>query len=588
MTPTVTDLNNKSILATDDNMALILLALEATDEIGLDTETTGLNVRNGIDWLMGICWATDTQYGYIPFRHKTGNISRQWLEPLLRVLRNKSLIWHNRKFDMHSFKTLGVDPIEAFQGPQYDCLMIAQLIDEEIPSKELNFLCRRFLKDEKDGGDAIHKLGEIYGYINIPPEVMSPYGGYDAWLTRRLKFELWPRLVAQGLQSVYWDTECPFTDSLYKMEQRGVGTNQDLARAKSERGKSRLSTIRRTLGFDPGSTTQLGHYLLNELGLPVLGLTPKGKPSFAKAIMEDYDDILQESKNPTAQLVAEYRGWQKAVTSLYDPLLAKVGPDGRIRTEFKQHGTRTGRLSASNPNLQQVPRGSNKVWNGDAKACFTSGREGFALYGWDYSQIELRLAAAYGRESVLLAEFEKADADPFAVLCVLIFGIFTPELRHETKTFVYANLYGAGLAKIAAQLGRSVAETKPLYDNYKAGISGITAISGQVNQLMAEQKYVSYWDGRRRHIRARDEARKAWNSVIQGGSAQLVKKAILRCEALADDDCYPVLTVHDEITFVVRREALPDYEPKIVKAMTDWPDFPVKFAVEGKEWKAAA
>lgn len=580
---------NTSILATDENMPLTLMALEAADEIAIDTETTGLDVRNGVDYLQGICWATEDQYGYIPFRHRTNNVSRRWLDSLMRILRDKDIDWHNRKFDYHSFKTLGVDPVDAFRGLQYDTLMIAQLINEELPSKELDWLAKVFLKDEKAGKEEINKLGEIYGWGAIPPEIMSPYGGYDAKLTRDLKRVLWPKLVAQGLQSVYWDTEAPFTVALYKMEQRGVGTNQELAASKSERGKLRMATIRRELKFDPGSTTQLGHYLLDELGLPVLGRTPKGKPSFTKAIMEEYDDILQASKNPTALRVAEYRGWQKAVSSLYDPLLAKVGPDGRIRTEFKQHGTRTGRLSASNPNLQQVPRGSNKPWNGDAKACFTSGLgPDYALYGWDYSQIELRLAAAYGREEVLIAEFAKDDADPFEVLCRIIFGEFSQALRHETKTFVYANLYGAGLAKIAAQLGRSIAETKPLYDNYKAGIAGITAISQRVNATMAEQKYISYWDGRRRHIRNREDARKAWNSVVQGGAAQMVKQAILRCEEMADNDCYPVLTVHDEITFVIRREAIPDYEPKIVHKMTDWPKFPVKFAVEGKEWKAAA
>ena len=587
LTSVASPVRNNSLLATDNNMAFILMALEASEGlIGIDTETTGLNVRNGVDYLQGVCFATDSIYGYIPFRHKSGNVSRHWLPKLLQALRYKAIAWHNRKFDYHSFATMGIDPVEAFQGNQYDALMIAQLINEELYSKSLNALCKIYLKDEKADSEEIHKLGEIYGWGNIPPHIMAPYGGYDAKLTRELVICLWPKLVAQGLESVYRDTESPFTDSLFRMEQRGVGTNQSLALSKAERGQSRMGTIHRQLGFNPASTKDLGHFLLDELGLPVLGRTPKGKPSFTKAIMEEYDEILQEMNNEAAKLVAEYRGWQKATSSLYLPLLNKVGPDGRIRTEFKQHGTVTGRLSASDPNLQQVPRGSNKPWNGDAKACFTSGYDGFALYGWDYSQVELRLAAAYGRELVLINEFAKDDADPFEVLCYLIFSKFTPELRHDTKTFVYANLYGAGLAKIAAQLNRSLEETRPLYENYKNGIPGITAISQQVNELMKRQKYISYWDGRRRHIKDSNDARKAWNSLVQGGAAQMVKKAIMRCEQFADSDCYPVLTVHDEITFVVRREAIPDYEPKIVHAMTDWPEFPVRFAVEGKEWKA--
>jgi DNA polymerase-1 len=562
------------------------MALDAAEEIAIDTETTGLNVRNGVDYLIGICYDTGNDWGYIPIRHNTpDNISRRWIDPLCDVLSTKSIDWHNRKFDFHSWATMGVDPLKVFKGAQYDCLIMAQLVNEEWYSKELDVLAKLLLGEQKDGKDEFHTLGQLYGYANVPLSVATPYGAQDARLTRRLKQKLWPMLVGQQLESVYWDTESPFTSLLYSLEKRGVGTNRDLASSMARRGRLRMASIQRELKFNPASTIDLGRYLLDELGLPVLAKTPKGKPSFNKVAMAEYDEILQESNNPAAQRIAEFRGWQKATTSLYEPLLEKVGPDGRIRTEFKQHGTVTGRLSASNPNLQQVPRGSNKPWNGNAKACFNAGREHYLLYGWDYSQVELRLAAAYGREQVLLTEFEKESADPFRVLCELIFKQFTPELRHETKTFVYANLYGAGLAKIAAQLGRSVEETEPLYRNYHNGIPGIMAVNKAVNDVMKQQKYISYWDGRRRHIRNREDQHKAWNSMIQGGAAQLVKQAMLRCEEFADDYCYPVLTVHDEITFVIHKDAMKDYEPKIVKAMTDWPRFPVKFAVEGKEWK---
>lgn len=571
-------------LADDENMPMILMALQGAEEIGIDTETTGLNVRNGIDYLISICVSVPGLNAYIPIRHEVDNIDRRWWSHINEILCEKDLIWHNQKFDFHSFKTMGFDPLN-FRGKQYDTMMIAHLNNEEEFSKELDFLAKKYLKEGKEESDAVHGYGKIYGYAKIPPKAFAPYGCKDAEITRRLKDELWPRLVKQGLESLYWDSESPLTALLYKMEQRGVGTNQQFASDMAERGHARMATIRRELGWNPASTIDLGRYLLDELGLPVLARTPKGKPSFNKHAMEEYDEILQASNDPTAARVAEYRGWQKATSSLYVPVTEKVGPDGRLRTQFKQHGTVTGRLSAADPNLQQVPRGSQKVWNGNAKSCFTSGKEGFLLYGWDYSQIELRLAAAYGREQILLTEFDKEKSDPFHPLCVLIFGEFSEEGRHDTKTFVYANLYGAGLEKIAAQLGRTVAETRPLFENYKRGIPGITQVSKDVSDLIKRQGYVSYWNGRRRHMRDKNDSYKAWNSLIQGGAAEIVKKAMLRCEEFADDDCYPVLTVHDEITFVVREEALPDYEKKIINAMTDFPDWPVKFAVEGKEWK---
>jgi DNA polymerase-1 len=583
-----------NFLACDEDMPMLLMEMEAADDLSIDTEASGLNVRNGVDYLTGICVDTGFSSFYLPFRHAKGNnLQRKWLPFIEEILQKKDLIWHNQKYDFHSFKTIGIDPLK-FQGKQYDCLLIAHLINEELYSLELEFLTKWYLKVTKEQANEIHALGEIYGWENIPPPIMAPYGAADARITRQLRDKLWPLLVKQSLQSVYWDTESPFTTSLYRMEQRGVGTNRELAGSLAERGRARMATIQRELRFNPASTLDLGHYLLNELNLPVLALTPKGKPSFNKVAMEQYDEILQASNNPAARRIAEYRGWQKATTSLYEPLLRKVGPDGRIRTNFKHHGTVTARLSSTDPNLQQVPRGSNKTWNGNAKACFTSGRDGYALFGWDYGQVELRLAAAYGRERLLLEVFA-ANGDPFATYCEILFGSFTPEGRQHTKTFFYANLYGAGLDRIDATLGwNDLSRTRPVFNRFRGSIPGIADVSRRCNTAMANQGYITYWDGRRRHIRNRDDSFKAWNSLIQGGAAQLMKKAVLKCDEFADNDCFPVLTVHDEITFCVRREAIPDYEPMVKKAMTEWKNedgnnvFPVNFAIEGKEWKAAA
>lgn len=592
------------MLVTEENFEFALFNLERADEVGVDTETTGLNVRNKVDYLMGVPLSVDGFDCYMPFRHPSGNLPRRYLDKLVdSVLNVKNLIWHNRKFDMHSFATIGVDPLK-FKGIQYDTMLMAHLYNEELFSFELDFLASRFLKDTKLSKDKIHEFGKTFGYENVPVHLMSDYGCKDAQLTRRLKEHLWPLLIAEELDKVYLETEMPFTRILFTLEQRGVGVNSDFAEDKARIGRGRMATIQRELGYNPASPLDLAQYLLRDLDLPILAHTSScqmckdgfgvdthpGKASFNKLVMEEYDGILETaySNNPTARLISEYRGWQKAVTSLYEPLLEKVGPDGIIRTEFKQHGTVTGRLSANNPNLQQIPRNSSKVWNGKAKSSFKSTKSDFALVGWDYSQLELRLAAAYGREQILLTEFEKPDADPFAVLAPIIFGVFTPETRQDTKTFVYANLYGAGPAKIARQLGRSLDDTMPLYYRYKQGISGITDVSGKVSNLVSQRGFVKYWDGRRRHFRNRSDSYKAWNSVCQGGGAQLVKKAMIRCAEIEDDNCQMVLQVHDEITFDIDRGYIEKYEPLIKEAMTQWPGTPltaVKFFVEGKEWK---
>lgn len=591
-------------LVTSENFNEVIELLSPSLVIAVDTETTGLNVRNNVDYLMGISVSNENAGFYFPFRHKEDNLEQQHLDTLINLLKPKSLVWHNRKFDMHSLKTIGIDPLQ-FTGTQYDTLLLAHLLDEEMYSFELDVLGKKFIGEGKLTKDEIQNYGKTFGFDSIPAHLMAPYAAQDTNLTLKLLIHLWPLLCDQGLDKVYLDTEMPFTNLLYLIEQRGLGVNVEFTEKKAHYGRVRMASLYRELGFNPASPKDLERILITELGLPVFLHTKScekctkykqpvsnhtGKPSFAKAAMREYDDILEVMDNPLAKQISEYRGWQKAVTSLYEPLLKRRGPDGFIRTNFKQHGTVTGRLSSEEPNLQQVPRNSDYTWNGDAKSAFTSGREGFTIIGWDYSQLELRLAAAYGGESLLLSEFEKPDADPFTVLRPIIFG-HTDDLkqadrdRHDTKTFVYANNYGAGLPKIAMQLGRPITEVQDLYLRYKESIPGIMQVSRQITRLVEARKYVRYWDGRRRHIRNKSDAYKAWNSVCQGGGAQLVKQAMLRCQEFEDENCFIVLQVHDEITFCIRTDLIEHYRPMIEKAMTDFPDMGVNLAVESKEWK---
>lgn len=585
------------MLVTTKNFDVVLEELNKSNLLGVDTETSGLRLSSGIDYLTGICVASEDIKTYFPFRHPDNNLPLHYKEPLWEVLKPKNLAWHNRKFDMHSLKTLGLDPLEL-EGKQLCTMLLFHLWNEELYSFEMDSLAKQFIGEAKTID--MNGVAKAYGgWANIPADVIETYASHDPYVTLKLLKFIWPKIKEQELDKVYFETEMPFTRLLYKMEQRGVGVNTEFVKEKAFIGRKRMATIQRELGFNPASPKALGKYLLEELGLPVFAHTAscdnckrklpveshEGPPSFNKKAMEDYDDILQESNNPAARLIAEYRGWQKAVTSLYEPLLERVSPDGRIRTNFKQHGTKTGRLSASEPNLQQVPRSSENVWNGNAKSSFTSGREGYTLIGWDYSQLELRIAASYGEERVLLEEFEKEDADPFSVLAPLIFGVLTPETRQDTKTFVYANLYGAGVAKIALQLNRSISEVDELYQRYKKSISGIMRVSSQVTRLIEARKFVKYWDGRRRHFRSKADAYKGWNSVCQGGGAQLVKKAMLRCEEFEDEDCQMVLQVHDEITFIIKDDRIEYYSKLIEEAMTEFKQFPVKFHVEGKAWK---
>ncbi|HET7713286.1 MAG TPA: DNA polymerase [Patescibacteria group bacterium] len=560
-------------------------AMQAT-LISVDTETSGIeNIKDGRDFLTGISVAFDlTGAGvfsaYFPFRHREAahqNLSIPAVLPKLKtVLAEKPLVFHNRKFDLHSLKTIGINAGDL-NPHQYDTMIEAHLLNEELPSKQLDYLSKRFLHVGKI--DKMKDFASVFGWENVPPALMAPYAKQDAELTLKLHQLLWQKLEGEDLDRL-WLFERDFGTILFNMEQAGVGVDKDFCARKTEQGLRAMGAIEQRLGFSPRSRNDLSRFFFDELGLPVLKRSEKtGKPSLDKEVMNEYDDILAASGNESARLVLQYRGWDKAVSSLYEPMLTLLSPDGRVRTNFKQHGTKTGRLSSSEPNLQQIPRRTDQEWNGDAKQAFNAGDDDFELWGWDYAQLEFRLAASYGSEAALLAEFEKPDGDVFTAMAQAA-GLD----RQIIKTKTYATLYGAGLPKIAATLGMSESEALPLYERFLSTIPGIRAASKVATKRAKERGYVRYWTGRRRHFPYEEGHHKAFNSTLQGGASEIVKRAQIRCREVEDANCQMVLQVHDEIVFRIRKGLKDKYEPEIVERMTRWPDFPVKFTVDGKQW----
>jgi len=366
------------------------------------------------------------------------------------------------------------------------------------------------------------------------------------------------------------------------MEQRGVAVDIDFCRKKAEIGYGIMADIEDAIGFNPGSSKQLGKFLIDELNMPILEKSEKtGKPSFNKNVMEQYDQMLMSEGSDKAHRILEYRGWAKAVTALYDPMQKIVSPDGRVRANYKQHGTKTGRLSCSDPNLQQLPRSSDRAWNGNARSAFSAGRDDHTLVSFDYSQLELRLAACYGNETILLEEFSKDDADPFTR-----FSSILGEDRQTTKTFFYANIYEAGSAKIAYTLHRPVPEIEIVHKRFKGSIPGITQASTAARTLAAQRKYVKLWTGRRRHYPFHDSKYyTAFNSVLQGGGAEVVKRSQVRiANELENSECFMLMQIHDEIVFSIKTDKIDYYSPKIIEIMERHPEFPIRLKVESKLW----
>jgi DNA polymerase-1 len=298
------------------------------------------------------------------------------------------------------------------------------------------------------------------GNHNITVEQMWLYAVTDAQLTYRL----WKLFMAHKrwveLNPLIWeDKQKLVRGPLLAMKRRGVRIDQAARLQLRGQGRGRAEAPRRRAGLpgkptksDPDPLPKLGSIAMTELfidrlGLPIIKESEKtGKPSFDKEVMAEYDAMLELIDSPEAKKVKEYRGWQKAVSAAYRPYLNLVDDDGRLRCSYKLHGTVTGRFSCSEPNLQQVPKETDKPWNGRVKECFVPD-DGYVLVNADFSQLELRLATAYANEQSLKQVFLEGR-DIFTEMAALLGWE-----RHNTKTFVYSVQYGAGVNRIMSAFG---------------------------------------------------------------------------------------------------------------------------------------
>lgn len=367
-----------------------------------------------------------------------------------------------------------------------------------------------------------------------------------------------------------WEYESDFIRLIAKIKQRGIKVDAPFCRRKVIEGNRILNNTRDELGWNPGSTTQLGEYLINELKLPVLKRTPAGKPSFDKHALAEYELYLAATGNEVAKKVLRYRGWQKTVSSNFQAYLDLMDENEILHPNYKIHGTVTGRLSCEKPNLQQIPRSSPNEWNGDTKKAFIPRSDGLLLYSFDFKQVEFRLAAAYAGEKELLEVFN-AGADVFNAMSDRM-----GRNRNVIKTFTYATLYGAGRSKTALVLNMPEEEANEFYDDFHGTWPGFRRASERAAKIAANDGYIEYWTGRRRHL-SKSDAHKAFNSVIQGGAFEIVKRRMLDVK-----DEPIVLQVHDDVTFEADGSFDVDQIKKTLEAVPESKELGVKFEVDMK------
>lgn len=563
--------------------------------VAVDTETTGLKVADGSNYVIGISIATQLSSGeyasaYYPVRHLVGeNIDPLTRVQLHQVLTSHDLILANVQFDMLGLHHVGLD---CRQSTFYDIFTMGNLIDENSPIViSLNSLALVYLGEgQAKVDDPFVEKEKKSGNQNIDAAQMEEYAIVDAELTWRVWDQMihHPEWIYLSEQTDIWEVKQDSIRVLMAMRLRGITVDINVATELEALGTQKMAEYTELLGINPGSHKDLQELFIDKLKFPVVKKSKKtGSPSFDKDAMEIYDAYLEKADNPLAKNIKAYRGWQKATTACFRPYLALVDADGRLRCTFNTHRTVTGRLSSSDPNLQQIPKETDKEWSGRTKECFVAS-PGFTLLSADYSQLELRLAASYAGEEKLLQIFEE-NRDLFSEMAADM-----AMTRPDTKTFVYSIQYGAGVDKTAMTFRVTKVQAIKMRNRYKAAYPRMAWLNDHCMRQAETNLKVTLWSGRYRHFKYKSEAYKAMNSVIQGGAADIVERIMVKAYRLLEsDDCHLLLQVHDALVFEVRQGMEDKYAGQIKSIMEDvnsiipphiHATFDAKFNVEVSNW----
>lgn len=588
MTETVTTTHSKSVYSYNWD-----LMLDEAEFVALDTENNGhLNlfdegvVTTGFSLTVkrkGVYFSE-----YFPANHVRGtNYSRDYWEPILRKAITKKVIMHNAKHDMRSVAMLLGDESVAPFKEFFDTTRMCHMVNENRPAMySLENCCQLYGVPGKVKSFEFEALMKVFGWAKISPMEIREYAEGDTEATYKLWEVVAAKLAAEaGAENIkYWKTlEMPNFKVLYRMNTLGVRVDLDFCKEWEERSEREMYKIRQELGFDPAKPSQLKPVIYDELKLPVILNRKPNKqgirmPTLDKTAMERYELMMEHMNNPIARRIIEYRGWNKALTSYYRPYQEKVDPDGRIRPDYASHGTVTGRFACSNPNLQQIPKETeNKPWSAQVKQCFVPD-PGYELWEFDYSQLELRLGAAFGNDTKLLEIFNDPSGRDIFTEMALEMG--WP--RQDTKTFVYSVDYGAGKGRVADVFGVSKEKAQRLIDDFYESYPGLGRINGRSKAEAESTGRLRLWSGRYRHFESREEGYKAFNSLIQGGSADLVKR-VMNNIAAELPELRMLLQVHDSLWFEIPKARLEEYKTAIVRIMENpFPDNDrVTFKVDG-------
>ncbi|WP_323993040.1 DNA polymerase I [Aeromonas dhakensis] len=586
-----------------------LARLQAAPLFAFDTETTSLDYMEAR--VVGVSFAIEPgKAAYVPFGHDYLGAPVQLteaavlgkLKPLLEDPARLK-VGQNLKYDRNVLLNHGIE----LQGIAYDTMLESYVLNSTASRHDMDSLARRYLNVETISFEDIAGKGvKQLTFNQIELEQAAPYAAEDADITLRLHQALWGKLSAEpGLAKVFSEIELPLLPVLARMERLGTTIEPKLLYQQSQEIEVRLAELEKQAHelagqeFNLSSPKQLGEILFTKLGLPIIKKTPKGAPSTAEEVLAELAETYE-----LPRLLMEHRGLAKLKSTYTDKLPLMIKPQtGRVHTSYHQAVAATGRLSSTDPNLQNIPV-RNEQGRRIRQAFIPCA--GYKLVAADYSQIELRIMAHLSGDQGLLTAFAEGK-DIHKATAAEVFGVeldaVTSDMRRSAKAINFGLIYGMSAFGLAKQLGIGRAEAQKYMDLYFERYPGVLEYMERTRQQAEAQGYVETLFGRRLYlpdIKSRNAGlrkaaeRAAINAPMQGTAADIIKRAMINVDGwirgIEDQSIRMLMQVHDELVFEIREEKLEEYIAIIKEKMSAAAELHVPLVVEagtGDNWDQA-
>ncbi|VVP54189.1 DNA polymerase I [Pseudomonas fluorescens] len=604
-------------ILTQADFDLWLKKLNDARLIAFDTETTGIDAQQA--QLVGLSFAVQAnEAAYIPLTHSYMGVPDQLdRDTVLRALKpiledpNKLKVGQHAKFDMNILANCAIGGDQScgitVQGIAFDTMLESYVLDSTATRHDMDSLALKYLNHTTTSfQDIAGKGAKQLTFDQISLELAGPYAAEDADVTLRLHQTLQEKLNAiPSLSKVLSDIEMPLVPVLARIERQGALVDANLLGIQSvELGEKMVALEREAFAiageeFNLGSPKQLGVILYEKLGLPILSKTAKGQASTAEAVLAE----LAEQDYPLPKVLMQYRSMSKLKSTYTDRLPEQINPrTGRIHTSYHQAVAATGRLSSSDPNLQNIP--IRTAEGRRIRQAFVAPK-GYKLLAADYSQIELRIMAHLAKDEGLLHAFRN-NLDVHKATAAEVFGVelaeVTTDQRRSAKAINFGLIYGMSAFGLAKQIGVDRKQSQAYIDRYFARYPGVLEYMERTRAQAAEQGFVETLFGRRLYlpeINAKNPAlrkgaeRTAINAPMQGTAADIIKKAMVAVDNWLTSsglDAKVILQVHDELVLEVREDLIDQVREEIRVHMSEAAKLDVPLLVEvgvGNNWDEA-